>query len=122
MSFVLLDQNAPKGLRAVLIEHDVRLARQMGWDTLENGDLIDAAEKGGFDVMVTADQNLAYQQNRSGRKLALVVLDSNQWPIVQTSLDKVVQAVNNAVPGSYQAVSFDRPPLLRRPYNPSADC
>jgi len=85
MSFVLLDQNAPQGLRAVLIEHDVRLARQMGWDTLENGELIDAAEKGGFDVMVTADQNLVYQQNLSGRKLALVVLDSNQWPIVRTS-------------------------------------
>jgi hypothetical protein len=46
----------------------------MGWDSLANGELIEAAENGGFDVMVSADQNLRYQQNLAGRRLALVVL------------------------------------------------
>ena len=108
---VLLDQNAPRGLRQVLTGHDVRTALQMGWDVLGNGELIDAAEQGGFDVMVTADQNLQYQQNLTSRRLALVVLESNQWPVVRASADRVLQAVNAAAPGSYQAIPFDRPPL-----------
>ena len=115
MSYVLLDQNAPRGLRAILSAHDVRTALQMGWDALENGELIAAAEKTGFDVMVTADQNLIYQQNLTGRRLALVVLQSNHWPVVQAHVHLVVQAVNAATAGSYRAISFDRPALRRRP-------
>jgi hypothetical protein len=81
----------------------------MGWDALGNGELIDAAEQGGFDVMVTADQNLQYQQNLTSRRLALVVLESNQWPVVRASADRVLQAVNAAAPGSYQAIHFRSP-------------
>ena len=93
----------------------------MGWDALGNGELIDAAEQGGFDVMVTADQNLQSQQNLTRRRLALIVLQSNQWPVVRASADRVLQAVNAAAPGSYQAIPFDRPPLRRRPFIPLAE-
>jgi len=115
---VLLDQNAPRGLRQVLTGHDVRTALQMGWDELENGDLIEAAERDGFDVMVTADQNIKYQQRLSHRRIALIVLETNKWPVVRASLGRVMHAVDSAVSGSYQAIPFDRPALRRRPVKP----
>jgi hypothetical protein len=56
----------------------------MGWpDQLENGKLLEITGQSGFDVMVTSDQNIRYQQNLTGRKLALVVLGSNIWPVVR---------------------------------------
>jgi hypothetical protein len=90
----------------------------MGWDELVNGDLINAAEQAGFELMVTGDQNLRYQQNLLGRRLALVVLLANHWPTVRQNLQAIVEAVNKATPGSYQSISFDRPALRRRPYHP----
>jgi hypothetical protein len=87
----------------------------MGWDELVNGDLIEAAESGGFGIMVTGDQNLRYQQNLSGRRIALVVLLANNWPTVKTNLAAIIEAVDRALPGSYASIAFDRPPLLRRP-------
>jgi putative NIF3 family GTP cyclohydrolase 1 type 2 len=94
----------------------------MGWDQLVNGLLIEAAERAGFDVMVTGDQNLRYQQNMSARRLALVVLLSNHWPTVRQNLQPIVEAVDRAVPGSYQSIPFDRPALRRRPLNPKPEC
>lgn len=119
---VLLDQNAPRGLSQVLTGHDVRTALQMGWDKLENGDLIEAAERDGFDVMVTADQNIKYQQRLSHRHIALIVLETNKWPVVRASLDRIIHAVDSAVPGRYQAIQFDRPALRRRPFKPPIEC
>jgi alkanesulfonate monooxygenase SsuD/methylene tetrahydromethanopterin reductase-like flavin-dependent oxidoreductase (luciferase family) len=87
----------------------------MGWDELVNGDLIKAAESAGFDVMVTGDQNLVYQQNLTSRRVALVVLLANNWPTVKTNLAGIIDAVERAKLGSYQSVAFDRPALLRRP-------
>jgi hypothetical protein len=95
---------------------------KMGWDTLENGELIGAAERGGFDVMVTADQNIVYQQNLTGRRLTRVVLGDNHGPVVRVAVQRVVDAVNSARVGSYQAIAFDRPALRRRRFNPSVDC
>jgi hypothetical protein len=73
---VLPEQSAPRGLKTELSDHEVTLARQLGWDRLENGHLIGAAEAGGFDVLITADQNIRYQQNPTGRRIALIVLDT----------------------------------------------
>jgi hypothetical protein len=118
MSSVLLDQNVPRGLREVLTGHEIRTAYQMGWDTLKNGDLIAAAEGARFDVLVTADQNIQHQQNLVDRRVALVVLETNHWPIIKANADLVVTAVNEATEGSYRTISFDRPIRVRRPYNP----
>jgi hypothetical protein len=106
MSRILFDQNAPRGLRAVLAGHDVRTALQMGWHQLENGALIDAAEGAGFDILVTADRNIRHQQNLSGRLLALVVLESNHWPTIKPQGVRVRDAVEQARPGSYTIVPF----------------
>jgi hypothetical protein len=119
MPLILFDQNTPRQLRRALVGHEVRTALQMGWDSLANGELTVAAENGGFDVMVSADQNLRYQQNLVGRRLALVVLTTNHWDDIRPYVDRVAAAVNAIQPGGYVTVAFDRPPLRRRPFNPS---
>lgn len=77
----------------------------MGWSELQNGALIAAAESDGFEVFVTTDRNLKYQQNLSQRRMAVVVLLTTSWPRIQRSLQAVIDAVDAATPGSYQEVS-----------------
>jgi predicted nuclease of predicted toxin-antitoxin system len=79
---ILFDQGMPAPLRQSLTAHAVSTAHEMGWSTLANGDLLDAAE-GQFEVFVTTDQNLRYQQNLSGRQLAILVLPYASWPKLQ---------------------------------------
>ncbi len=97
---VLLDGCVPRLLRRHLTNHEVKAAPQIGWGELQNGDLIKAAEKE-FDVFVTADKNLRYQQNLKDRKLAIVVVPTNNWPLLEKIADKVVAAVDAATPGSF---------------------
>ena len=66
--------------------------------------LLDAAEAAGFELFVTADKNIRYQQNLTGRKIAIVVLGNAQWPILRRHVERVVAAVNAATPGSYAEV------------------
>ena len=81
--------------------HAVKTARQQGWDTLLNGELLRVAEEAGFDVLLTTDKNLAHQQNLKGRRIAIVVLGRNRWRIVKAVLPQIAAAVNAAVPGGY---------------------
>ncbi len=73
---VLFDHSTPAPLASHLTGHSVTEARDRGWDTLSNGELLAEAERAGFDVLLTADRNMRYQQNLSGRKIALVVLST----------------------------------------------
>lgn len=86
----------------------------LGWDRLKNGALIKAAESAGFEVMVTSDKNIRYQQNLSDRKIALVILPSGRWPAVKAQLTEVVAAVDDAKPGSFTEIP-NRLPKPRRP-------
>ena len=79
-------------------------ARARGWEELANGELIDAAEQAGFEVMVTTDKNIHYQQNLTARRIALVVLEHSQWPMVRLVAGNIAAAVNAALPGSYAEV------------------
>jgi hypothetical protein len=103
---ILFDHVTPKGVARYLTGHSVTKAKDRGWDTLTNGDLLAAAEQGGFDVLVTADKNMRYQQNLTGRRIALVVLSTPQWPVVKLRLQKIAAAVNAATPGSYIEVEI----------------
>src|ERR1051326_8746388 len=91
---ILFDHVTPAGIARFLPEHVVTKAKERGWDTLGNGDLLAGAERAGFDVLITADKNMRYQQNLSGRRIALVVLSSPQWPLVRLCLEKIAAAVN----------------------------
>jgi hypothetical protein len=103
---VLFDQATPVPIRRFLVGHAVRTAAEQQWETLGNGDLLTVAEEAGFEVFVTTDKNLRYQQNLSGRRIAVVVIGVQQWPALQPHVALVVDAVNGASPGSYTDVEI----------------
>jgi hypothetical protein len=76
---VPLDEGVPIGVRRLLAGFSVQSVAEAAWAGLSNGALIEVAEQAGFEVMVPADQNIRYQQNLTGRRLALVVLTTNHW-------------------------------------------
>ena len=71
---ILFDQGTPRGIACWLLDDTVKEAKSQGWDRLTNGELLNAAEQAGFDLLLTTDKNLRYQQNLGGRKIAIVVL------------------------------------------------
>jgi len=68
--------------------------------------LLAAAEIAGFDLLLTTDKNMRYQQNLTGRKIAIVVLGQQQWPRLRPHVQRVVEAVNAATAGSYAEVDI----------------
>ena len=104
---VLFDNGTPRTLARYLIDHHtVTEARARGWEELTNGELLTAAEAAGFEVVVTTDRNLRYQQNLAGRKIALVVLGQGRWSVIKWYIAEVVAAINAARPGSYTEVEI----------------
>jgi predicted nuclease of predicted toxin-antitoxin system len=102
---ILFDNGVPRGLARFLTGHQVTEARSCGWEELANGELIRAAEERGFDIVVTNDKNIRYQQNLTGRRIAIIVLEHSQWPMVQRVASSVLRAVNEAAPGGYTEVA-----------------
>ena len=80
---VLFDNGTPRGIAAALSDHTVEEARARGWDTLKNGELLDAAEAARFDVFVTTDRNIRHQQSLTHRKIAVVVLEKARWKLIK---------------------------------------
>ena len=76
----------------------------MGWAGLKNGELLRTAEENGIEVLVTGDRSLGYEQNLTGRRLAIVVLSAIQLPILRKNLSHIIAAIDRATPGSFQAV------------------
>jgi predicted nuclease of predicted toxin-antitoxin system len=112
---ILFDKNVPVGVRRFLPNHEVHTVVEMRWHPqLENGELLVAAEAAEFDVITTFDQNIRYQQNLTGRKLALVVLGSNIWPVVSAYQAEINAKVDAATPGSYAFIEMAHPPRPRK--------
>lgn len=103
---VLFDHSTPAPLAKHLTGHSVAKAKDCGWDQLSNGDLLAEAERAGYDILLTADKNMRYQQNLTGRKIALVVLSTPQWPRVQLHIDKITAVLDVAKPGSYAEIEI----------------
>ena len=103
---ILFDNGTPAPLRDVLKGHIVVEAIERGWDRLINGELIAVAEASGFEILLTTDKNIRYQQNMAGRKIAFVVLGNQQWPVLRRHVERVVAAVDAATPGSYTEVDI----------------
>lgn len=97
---ILFDHSTPAPLQSFLTGHTVRETKAQGWDTFKNGELLTAAEAAGFDVLITTDKNMGYQQNLTSRTIAIVVLGNAQWPVLRLPVARVVAAVNAATPGS----------------------
>jgi hypothetical protein len=104
---VLFDNGTPRTLARYLIDHHaVTEARARGWEELENGELLVKAEAAGFEVLVTTDRNLPYQQNLKGRKIAIVVLGKGRWSLMKPHVPQIVAAIDAARPGSYTEVEI----------------
>ena len=86
---VLFDHNTPKRLRQYLPEHSVDTAWERGWAEVSNGDLLTQAERDGYDVLITADQSMSYQQDIARRQVGVVVLLSNRWLDVQPRIEDI---------------------------------
>ena len=104
---VLFDQGTPVPLRGHISAHLVSTAYELGWATLKNGELLAAAENSGFEVLVTTDTNLQYQQNLNQRKIAIVVLSTTSWPRIQKNIKVIASAIDLATPNSYQSVAIN---------------
>ena len=106
---ILFDQGTPVPLRRFLVGHEIVSAFELGWGTLQNGELLHAAEAEVFFPIVSTDQNLRYQQNLSTRRLAVLVLMTTDWRLIRQHADQVARAVSKLAPGDYIELSFPPP-------------
>jgi hypothetical protein len=106
MKRVLLDHCVPRRVQQALVDCDVRTAFQCGWAELTNGALLNAAEAAGFDVLVTADKNLRYQQKLVARKIAIPELPTNSLPALIPHFHSIADSVNRIHPGEYLELAF----------------
>ncbi len=97
---VLLDENLPHALKRLLPGHNVSTVQEQGWAGMQNGELLAAAEPL-FDVLLTADKNLRYQQNFAGRRIAIVELHTNRWPMLQPLVPQMLEVLRNVTIGAY---------------------
>ena len=102
---ILFDTNVPALLIRFLRGHQVVRTGELGWQRLENGALLDAAEGAGFEVLVTCDQNVPHQQNLTERKIALVILSTNHWPTLRRVAPRIATKIDFAQRG--QVVRID---------------
>ena len=114
MRRILLDEGVPIGVRTLVTGFHVEAVAEIGWAGLTNGDLIQAAEEAGFEVMITCDQNIRHQQNLAGRRLALVVLTTNHWDTIRANSGGILPAIEQATVGSFVIVEMPKPPRRRR--------
>lgn len=107
---ILFDQGTPVPISGYLSSHVVGISADLGWDQLSNGELLAVAERSGYELLLTTDKNLRYQQNLTERTIAIVVIGHSQWPALKPHVQRVVEAVNAAAPGSYAEVDIPLPP------------
>ena len=104
---ILFDHGTPRGLARALSGHTIHTAQARGWDALSNGALLNAAEDAGFELLLTTDRRIRYQQNLGVRRIALVVLTgSTKWSRVREQTDRIAAAVAAATLGSYSEIEI----------------
>ena len=121
---ILFDNNTPRALRRYLTEHTVATAGEKGWAEARNGVLLDNAESEDYEILITADQSMRYQQNMARRRIAVIVLMSNRWPLVRLHTQAILEAVNTVRPGQLVEIRLrrhDSAPHTRGPAMRNAD-
>ena len=101
---ILFDQGTPVPLRRYLPEHTVDTVYECGWSELSNGDLLTIAEQNHYELLITTDQNLRYQQNLATRQIAIVVLMSTSWLRIQQRTEQIQIVINNIRANDYQEI------------------
>ena len=103
---ILLDHSTPRVLRRYLSDHVVDTAAAQGWSDLSNGDLLEHAVEEGYEVLITTDQNMRYQQNLDTWPICVVVIMSNRWPLIQPRVGDVRATVSASKPGQFTEVAI----------------
>jgi len=103
---VIFDQCTPVPLRSSLPRHVIETTYERGWESLTNGELLNAAEAAGFELLVTTDQGLRYQQNLAKRTIRVLVLKTANWPKIKKHAEMVARAIDGLAPGEYREISF----------------
>ena len=103
---ILFDHGTPSGIARLLPGHEITEAIERGWDWISNGELLTKAEAAGFELLLTTDKQIRYQQNLKGRKIAILVLGNSAWRMVRKHRDRFIAAVGAATPGSYAEVEI----------------
>ena len=98
---ILLDHNTPAPLRYALHGHQVETAYERGWAELTNGELLSSAGEAGFDLLITTDKGIRYQQNLTARRLSLLVLNTNDWIRIRQFKGLVLAALTSIQIGEY---------------------
>jgi hypothetical protein len=104
---IILDESVPQKLRLLIDgRHTVVTTWFQGWSGLKNGELLNAAEEAGFELFITADQELSYQQNLKNRKMAVLVLSTNNWDFIKAGIAQITAGIDAVKPGSYAEVEI----------------
>ena len=103
---ILFDHGTPAPLRGHIPDHTVDTAAEKGWAELSNGELLDQAESEAYELLITADQSMRYQQNLRRRQIAIIVLRSNRWPDVLLRVDDIRAALDRMQPGELREVQI----------------
>ena len=106
---LLLDHSVPQPLRHSLPDHEVQTAEYLGWETLRNGDLIRNAVQGGYDLLITCDQSIRFQQNLLRQPITVLTITTNDWETIRTNICLVRRAIETAQQGQDNLLRF-RPP------------
>jgi hypothetical protein len=102
-----LIRGTPVPLRGVLSSHTVTTVYEKGWSRIRNGDLLRLADQESFEVFLTTDQNLKHQQNLTDLRVAIIVLPTTSWPVIQKHAAKIVAVLDSTSPGDFIQVSFE---------------
>ena len=105
MKRVLLDHCVPRPLAALLFGVTIATAKQMGWTQLKNGELLAIAESAGFDVLITSDKNLRYQQNLATRRIAIIEMPTNRLSQLPRYAPQVNSLLATIAPGTYEVLA-----------------
>jgi hypothetical protein len=103
---ILFDQGVPVPLRKRLNEHQIDTVFERGWSRLVNGELLATAEGEAYELFMSTDQNLKYQQNLAGRRLAILILLSTSWPRIQNKVEEIRSTIAKISPGDYVEVAI----------------
>ena len=103
---ILFDQGTPVPRRDFLPGHTIETAYERRWDKLSNGDLLTAAGSDGFELFITTDQNLRYQQKLDGRKITILVLPTTRWPEIQRHVSEIAGAIAAMKSGEFRELRW----------------
>jgi hypothetical protein len=110
---ILFDQGTPVPLRRHSARHVVDTAFERGWSALHKGEVLDVSEQEGYDLLMTTNQNVRYQQHLADRQLAIIVLLATSWPRIQLRIEAIQAAVERIMPGDTKKLPCDEAALCR---------